>query len=139
MKKILSIFLWLFVVIYGLFLWNTILAENEIGIDLWKECLTKMGENCFQYEKIIWIDDEQPRYSAESVVQDSIFAAAYIVWSVLTLVMIVCWLWYIRASKAWEDVSKYKKWLKNAVIWSILVRWAYAIVRLIQYVAQLGD
>jgi len=138
MKKILSGFLWLFIAIYGFALWSlSFAAENEIGIDLWKDCLTRMWKNCLQYEKIIWVDEEQPRYSAESIVQDSIFAAAYIVGTALTLVLIISWLWYIFAARDWKDTSKYSKWIKNAVIWSLFVRWAYAIVRLIQYVAQL--
>ncbi len=70
------------------------------------------------------------------IAQDVMLSATYMVWTVLTLVIIYCGLMYIFASKDGGDVSKYKKWLIYAAIGAILVRWAYAIVRLIQYVAK---
>lgn len=142
MKKILSIVTALFITLSVLFISNTTYAatadaiwDSSIWINFWNGCLTWMGKWCFHYEKIIWIDKTQPDYTATSVAQDIIFAATYIVWTVLTIIMIYCWLWYIFAAKSGDDTNKYKTWLKNALIWSILVRWAYAIVRLIQYIA----
>jgi hypothetical protein len=51
-------------------------------------------------------------------------------------VIVICWLWYIFSSASGKETSKYKKWLINAALWAVLVRWAYAIVRLIQYIAR---
>lgn len=117
-------------------IWNLAFAE-DIGISFWSGCLTGMWKWCFHYEKIIWIDDQQQQdYTATSIAQDVVFAATYMVWTVLTIVIIYCWLMYIFAAKSWKDPKDYKDWLVKAVIWSLLVRWAYAIVRLIQYIAK---
>jgi hypothetical protein len=95
-----------------------------------------MWEKCFDYEKAVGISEAQnPNISAESIVQDIIFAATYMVWTVLTLVIIWCGLGYILASKDGKDATTYRKWLVSGAIWAILVWWAYGIVRLIQYIA----
>ena len=112
------------------------LGDSEIGINFWNSCLTGMGRWCFHYERIMWIDKTQPDYTAKSIAQDVIFAATYMVWTVLTVIMIYCWLMYIFAARAGSDTSKYKKWLINAAIWGVLVWWAYTIVRLVQYIAK---
>ena len=112
-------------------------VTDDIGINLSGNCLYWMWKWCFNYEKMIWIEDDQwSKYSAMSIAQDVILAATYMVWTVLTIVIIWCGLWYIFASRDGKDVNKYKKWLISAAIGAVLVRWAYAIVRLIQYVAK---
>lgn len=135
MKKIFSLLLWIFVAGLGFFQINIVDAK-DVGINFKDKCLVWMWRHCFHYEKIMWIDEAQPDYTAVSIAQDVIFAATYILWAVLTIVMIYCWLMYIFAARWGKDTSAYKKWLQNALIWSILVRWAYTIVRLVQYVAQ---
>jgi len=116
--------------------WNQ--TSSDIGIKFWNNCLKWMGRDCFDYEKMVWIADQQPeeKFSATSIAQDLIFAATYIIWTILTIVMIYCWLMYIFAARAGNDTSKYKKWLINAAIWGVLVWWAYTIVRLVQYIAK---
>jgi len=113
-------------------------SAESVWINTKKECLMGMWKWCFDYEKAVWIDEAQnPNISATSIVQDVIFAATYMVWTVLTLVIIYCWLMYIFASR-WGQESKantYKKWLISGAVWALLVWWAYTIVRLIQYVA----
>jgi len=118
----------------GLKLENT--NTSEVWISLSWSCLDWMWKWCFDYEKMIWINKDQPDYTVTTIVQDVIFAATYMVWAILTLVIIWCGLGYIFASKNWGNVSNYKKWLINAAIWAVLVWWAYAIVRLIQYIAK---
>lgn len=142
MKKIVSILTALFITLSVFITSNITYAatadniwDSNIWINFWNSCLTWMGRNCFDYEKLIWIDEEQPDYTATSVAQDIIFAATYIVWTILTIVIIYCGLMYIFAAKDWKDPVNYKNWLKNAAIWALFVRWAYAIVRLIQYIA----
>lgn len=116
---------------------NTTYAQQEIGIDTSNNCLIWMWKWCFRYETVIGIDEVQhANYTAESIAQDIILSATYMVWTVLTIIIIICWLGYIFAARDGKDVSKYKKWLISAAIWAILVRWAYAIVRLIQYIAK---
>jgi hypothetical protein len=111
-------------------------AEN-IWLNLGGDCLTWMWVWCFDYEKMIWISNEQNEdIDALSLAQDVMLSATYMVWTVLTIVIIYCGLWYIFASRDGKDVSKYKKWLITAAIWALLVRWAYAIVRLIQFIAK---
>lgn len=109
---------------------------EDIWINFWNSCLTGMGRWCFHYERIMWIDKTQPDYTATSIAQDVIFAATYMVWTVLTIVLIYCWIRYIIAARWWEDPKTYKNWLIKAAIWALLVRWSYAIVRLIQYIAK---
>lgn len=111
--------------------------STSVGINLSDGCLMWMGKWCFDYEKIIWIDKEQDgNITATSIAQDVIFSATYMVGTVLTIVIIRCGLGYIFASRDGKDVSAYKKWLISAAIWAVLVWWAYAIVRLIQYIAK---
>ena len=74
--------------------------------------------------------------TAKTLSQDIVLAATYMVGTVLTIIIIYCGLWFILASRDGKDVNKYKKWLINAAIWALLVWWAYAIVRLIQYIAK---
>jgi hypothetical protein len=136
--------LWMFIsiIMSVFFVHNFTLADEDkkggwVGINLSSECTMWMGKNCFDYEQIIWIDKIQnPNMTAKSIAQDTILAATYMVWTVLTIVIIYCWLMYIFASRDGKDVSQYKKWLIYAAIWALLVWWAYAIVRLIQYIAK---
>jgi hypothetical protein len=141
MKKILSTILGVFLVFSLFIIPNVLLAQQsvDVGVNIDKtECLMWMGQDCFEYEKMMWIEDYQPGsgYTATSLAQDLAISATYYVWTVLTIVIIVCWLWYIFSSASGKDTSKYKKWLISAAIWAVLVRWAYAIVRLIQYIAK---
>ena len=139
MKKIFSLILaWAVVWLTFFGLWNFIIAadSDDVWIHLTEDCLSGMGSDCMDYGKMMWIDKEQPDYTPTSIVQDVILAATYMVWTVLTIVIIVCGLWYIFSSASGKDTSKYKKWLVSAAIWAVLVRWAYAIVRLIQYIAK---
>ena len=111
--------------------------ETDIGINLSNSCLRGVWKNCFEYEKLVWIDGKQKtKYTATSIAKDVMYAATYAVWTVLTIVIIYCGLMYIYASRWGKDTSSYRKWLVNAAIWAILVWWAYAIIRLIQYVAR---
>ena len=137
MKKILGLLLWL-LTIFGSFFSISFAQEDNtaVGVKLTGSCLSGVWKDCFQYENILWIDGYQKQnYSAFSIAQDIIFAAMYMVWTVLTIVIIRCGLWYILAARDAKDVNSYKRWLTNAAIWAVLVRWAVVIVRLIQYIA----
>lgn len=109
---------------------------KNYGITLWWDCLNGVWKNCFRYEEIVWIDKSGKEHTALSIVQDVIYAATYMVWTVLTIVIIWCGLWYIIAARWWKDTNAYRKWLINGAIWAILVLTAYTIVRLIQYIAK---
>lgn len=140
MKNLLSILFWVFVVFSLFVLPGTLFAQDEVS-EVWvnfsDNCLTWFWKGCFKYEKAVWIaEDQKVRYDALSIIQDVIFAATYILWSVLTIVLLYCGLMYIFAARWWKDTAAYKRWLINAAIWAILVWWAYALVRLIQYVAK---
>ena len=97
-----------------------------------------MWKWCFDYEKMIWIEKVQNQnITTTTIAQDVLLSATYMVWTVLTIVIIFCWLMYIFAARNGKsDVNKYKTWLINAGIWALLVRWAYTIVRLVQYIAK---
>lgn len=142
MKKIFILFISIGILLF-LFLFDrnsSVFAQvNDewfTGIDVWWECLNGLWKNCFRYTEIVWIDNESKKYTALSIVQDIIYAATYMVWTVLTAVIIWCGFWYIVASRWGKDTNAYKKWLINGAIWAILVLWAYSIVRLIQYIAK---
>jgi hypothetical protein len=112
-------------------------AASEVGINFNWDCLMWMWKWCFDYEEMIWIDKAQnPNITVTSISQDVVLAATRNVWIVLSIVIIRCGLGYIFASKEGKWGEKYKKWLITAAIWALLVRWAYAIVRLIQYIAK---
>ena len=146
MKKILSLLLWIFIATFMWGVLNILFAQEEVekvGINTSWACLMWVWKDCFKYETMMWIKNYQPGsgYTATSIAQDVVVSATYMVWTVLTIVIIVCWLWYIFSS-AWgkglfgKDPNEYKKWLISAAIGACLVRWAYAIVRLIQYIAR---
>lgn len=141
MKKIILSIAWLFIIIGFWFFSNWAIAQQlESAINVNGSCLTWMWQWCFSYDKMMRSGSSVERKNEEKTVmviaQDVMLSATYMVWTVLTLVIIYCGLMYIFASKDGGDVSKYKKWLIYAAIGAILVRWAYAIVRLIQYVAK---
>lgn len=134
MKKFLSVVFWLISLFSLLILNNVSFAQKDLGIDTWYDCLMGMWKNCLKYETLIWIKDNH--YTTTSIAQDVVMLATYAIWTVLTIIIIYCWLMYIFAARSWKDTSSYKKWLINAWIWAVLVWWAYAIVRLIQYIAK---
>ena len=49
---------------------------------LWWDCLNGVWKNCFRYEEIVWIDKSGKEHTALSIVQDVIYAATYMVWTV---------------------------------------------------------
>ena len=140
MKNILSMCLGVLIAVFLCGVSNMLFAQQmpEWGISTSDDCLMGLWQNCYHQEGILWIADDQPDggYTATSIAQDTVVSATYFVWTVLTIVLLVCWLWYIFASWSGKDTSKYKKWLIAAGIWAILVRSAPAIVRLIQYIAR---
>jgi len=119
---------------------NIAFAQEETAEKIWitlkEDCLLWMCKWAFDYKKIVGFEEDQPDITATSIAQDVILAATYMVWTVLTLVIIYCWLMYIFAARWGKDTNAYKRWLISAAIWAVLVRWAYAIVRLIQYIAK---
>ena len=142
MKKILLFILGLFVSLTIFGVWNIIVAQGSLGgISRSWGCLTWMWKWCFSFDRFIhWEDSDltsvNENRTVMTIAQDVIFAATYIVWTVLTIIIIYCGLMYIFAARAEKNVESYKNWLVNAAIWAVLVRWAYAIVRLIQYIAK---
>ena len=116
-------------------------SSSEVGLNLSDECLMKWWKWCFKMDYLLWwknskIAQRNDKRTILNVLQDVVLAATYMVWTVLTIVLMYCWLMYIIASWTWKDPNNYKRWLKYAAIWSVLVRCAYAIVRLIQYIAK---
>lgn len=145
MNKILSIILCVLFSVFLLFpLCGMVFAtdgvtykDTKVWINFWNNCLTGAWKGCFSYEEMVWIKDSQnPNITPTSVAQDVLLSATYMVWTVLTIVIIYCWIWYILAARWWKNPDAYKKWLVSAMIWAVLVWWAYAIVRLIQYIAK---
>ncbi len=119
-------------------------AQKKVWVNIDKEdCLMWVGQDCFEYETMMWLSGYQPGewYTATSIAQDVVVAATYMVWTVLTIIILICGLWYIFSS-TWgkglfgKSPSDYKSWLIKAAIWAVLVRWAYGIVRLVQYIAK---
>jgi len=124
MKQIIYTLMTIFILFS--FLGLTFSQDIIISTTWW--CLTWVWNGCL-------VLDPENKFTAMSIAQDLIFAATYMIWTVLTLVIIYCWIGYIFAAEWRKDVNKYKNWLRNAMIWAILVWWAYTIVRLIQYIA----
>lgn len=124
-----------------LYLPNVLFSQEVIkvqntGINTGRECLMWMWKGCFKYEEILLNKKDSPRVTVTSIAQDAVLLAGYMVWTILTIVIIYCGIRYILAARNGEDVKTYRKWLVSAAIWAVLVRWAYAIVRLIQYIAK---
>jgi hypothetical protein len=123
--KFINLFMLLIVIFWSFSFWQELIVNTTWG------CLTWVWNDCL----IVEINPENPA-TPESIAQDVVVAATYYVWTVLTIVLLICWLWYVFASWSGKDTSKYKKWLIAAGIWAVLVRSAPAIVRLIQYIAR---
>lgn len=145
MRKLLSIIFIVFIVFSSFILPNILFAQQDTsnnnagtnGTTVLSGCLDGVWKGCFNYEELVWIKNMQTtKYTALSIAQDIIYAATYMVWAVLTAVIIRCGLWYIFAARWGKDTNEYRKWLVNGAIWAILVIWAYTIVRLIQYIAE---
>ena len=136
MKKFLFLLLWLLTISSTLFIPDKSFAQSVVGVNTWAECLMWMWKDCFVYQGIVGTGIDAQKRSAKNVAQDVVMAATYMVGTVLTIVLLYCWLMYILSARSWKDPSKYKDWLINAWIWALLVWWAYAIVRLIQYIAK---
>ena len=133
----------LFISLTTLNLWNLIFAQRWVdGITNSRDCINGMWKWCFSFDNLVhWSGSQLAKTNKNrtvmTIVQDVIFAATYIVWAVLTIIIIYCGLGYIFAARGGNTkVQSYKTWLINAGIWAVLVRWAYAIVRLIQYIAK---
>ena len=145
MKKLLVFILGLFVSL-SVFTFNMTFSQNwgtkpVAGVSTHWNCLTWMWVWCLSYDNLIrWsgskLASTNERRTVTTIAQDVILAATYMVWTILTIIIIYCGLMYIFAARDGKDVSNYKKWLINAAIWAVLVRWAYAIVRLTQYIAK---
>lgn len=129
MKQVFQKYISIFIVSVAMF-WTFVFSQ-EFSIHATWWCLTWVGEECL----VIEINPDN-QATPESIAQDVVMSATYMVWTVLTIAIIVSWLWYIFSSASGKDPSKYKKWLMYAAIWAVLVRWAYAIVRLLQYIAR---
>lgn len=139
MKKfILGMFVLLVGTLVMSFATTTEAQTNAINIS--GECLRWVWVGCFDVEKLLFpgspIDQMNERRSVMTITQDIVYWATYMVWTVLTIIIIYCGLRYIFASASWEDTSNYRNWLKKAAIWALLVWWAYAIIRVIQYIAK---
>lgn len=142
MKKLfIELLVGIIIVLSGSFAWNPAFVEGKEWINLSRECTQWVWQWCFSFDEIIhWkgssITEVNKDRTVLTIAQDIILAATYAVWTVLTIAIIYCGLMHIFASRDGKDVNQYRKWLINAAIWAILVRWAYAIVRLIQYIAK---
>lgn len=156
MSKVLSIMLcWIFTIFSSFLIWWITFAQengnpggdtpnpepdvevsSNTRIKFSDGCLTGMWNWCFDYEEMIMPGAQNPNMTATSIAQDVLLSATYMVGSVLTVVIIYCWLMYIFAARWWKDPKAYKDWLIKAAIWALLVRWAYTIVRLIQYISK---
>ena len=117
---------------------NAIKVKNEEW-ETNNDCISWVWSGCFLVDEFLFpnstIVQLNERRTVLTIINDIVFAAIYMVWTVLTIVIIYCGLMYIFASKWWGDTSKYKKWLTDAAIWAILVFSAFTIIRLIQYIA----
>ncbi len=139
MKKFI---LGIFVLLVGVFVmsFSTTTQAQTNAINLSGDCLRWVWVGCFDVEKLLFpespIDQMNERRTVMTITQDIVFGATYMVWTVLTIIIIYCGLRYIFASGWWDDTSKYRRWLVDAAIWALLVWWAYAIIRLIQYIAK---
>lgn len=113
-------------------------TSSQIWVNLSDQCVKWVGKWCFDIGRLLWgEEDPDTDKTALTVIQDVILAATWLVWTVLTLVLIYCGFMYIVAS-GWDSwkASQMKRWMINAWIWALLVRCAYWIVRLIQYIAE---
>ena len=147
-KKILYWLVWLAMIVSFNIIWWWAFAQQstdgtpeDVGVKIEDSCLKGMWKWCFSYDNLIWWKDSKltqtnKKKTVMTIAQDVILGATYMVWTVLTVILLYCWLMYIFSSWSGKDPSSYKKWLISAAIWAVLVRWAYAMVRLIQYIAK---
>ena len=131
--------LWLFNMVNFTQAQQAVKVSDAIKVDD-DDCLRWVWVWCFNLPGLLFpwnpISGEDKNRTVMSVSQDVVYWATRMVWTVLTIVIIYCGLMYIFAARWGKDGNAYKKWLISAAIWAILVWSAYAIVRLIQYIAK---
>lgn len=67
------------------------------------------------------------------LVQDVFLTATMMIGTIVTLVLVVSGVRYIMAWWDMASAADAKKWIKNAIIWLVIVTFSYTIVRVIQY------
>ena len=68
------------------------------------------------------------------LVQDIFLTATMMIGTVVTLILVISWVRYIMAWGDMANTADAKKWIKNAIIWLVIVTFSYTIVRVIQYI-----
>ncbi len=141
MKKLLSI---LFLIFFWLISFTQLsLAQNNTSIkDMWIDCWDN-GKNMtnwqckFNVYKFVWIKKEiQDNPSVWIFVQDIVLSSTMIIWTIVTIVLIVSWLLFVFS---WVNSSlkdKARKWIINWFIGLVIVMSSYFIIRLVQYLVK---
>lgn len=105
----------------------------DVGLNLSEDCLMWIWQECMNVDHIISIREKSDdNMTVMTVVQDAVLTATFLVWTVLTIVLIYCGLMFII--QPWKS-KQWKEWMIKSWLGALLVRWAYTIVQVIQYVA----
>lgn len=106
----------------------TDIAANTCKFDINEVlCIKWACKNDGQY-------DPKVANSPDVLVQDIFLTATMLIGTVVTLVLVISGVKYILAWANMSNAADAKKWIKNAIIWLIIVTFSYTIVRLIQYI-----
>ncbi len=107
-------------------------------ISCWPEELLNWSCAIRTYQ-MLWIrNTSNQNTDVWTFVQDLILAATSFIWVVATISLIYSW-FIIIMSGSWNqiwDLWKAKTWIIYSIIWMWIAAFSYAIIRLIQYIAQ---
>lgn len=103
-------------------------------LDINTECLTNWQCHMNIY-KTLWIRKSDPNPEVKTFTQDIILAATEFFGTLITIVLIVSWLFYIISAMSGKNelASKAKTSMIWSIVWLLFVTLSYSIIRLIQF------
>ena len=115
--------------------WNNQWWTSDVWINITTDCLLNWQCSLNVY-KVLGIRQSNENPTVLWFLQDITLASTTaILWTILVIALIVSWLVFSFASITWKDTKKSKSILIDCLVWVLLVRWSYAIIRLIQFLA----
>ena len=115
--------------------WQCRTELADLGINLNTTCLINWQCSMNVY-KLLQIRKRNQNPTVMGLFQDITLASTTaILWTVLTVALVISWLYFAIASISWKDTKRSKTIIIDCFVWLLLVMWSYTIIRLIQFLA----
>ena len=111
--------------------WKTPIQCGE-GWLAWAGCSVNIN-------KLVWVKGAQDwvesRKNLFTFTTDAVSGLTLFIWTLVLIALIYSWFLYVMAGWDEKQAEKWKNWIKNSIIWLILVLLSYTIIRAVQYFA----